>query len=249
MLDLSFDHTVQWVCIAIAGICLGFSKAGLPSIGMASISFLIIFFHPKDFIAIILPLLVVGDFLASSYYYSYVPFKLFRQNIPIILLGMFLGSLVLAKIPNDEVFLNLIGWILLSLISLRILSAQKWVRKFFSNPKTGRILVFFSSMTTTVSHAGGPYMAIYYLNKNLEKKSFLGIYAMTFLMINIIKVPIFLYNGLISPKTLYFSLFGVPFIFIGSLLGRSVVDYIPQKIFNATVITLIFVAACRLIMK
>lgn len=249
MLDLSFDNITQWVCIAIAGLCLGFSKAGIPTVGTASIPFLIVFFNPKDFTGITLPLLFLGDALAVSYYYKDVPLKILRQLIPVIAIGLYCGYLMLKHLPGDLWILKFIGYILLVLLALRCLSCNAKINELMGKNISGGILIFISALTTTVAHAGGPFMAIYFQTKNLNKRAFLGLYATTFLLINAVKLPIYIGQSMVRSETLLYSLWGVPFIFIGSRVGKTLVNYVSQKTFDITIVTLIFVAAIRLIFK
>lgn len=249
MLDLDFSNQVQLLCIALAGIFLGFSKAGIPAAGTASIPFLIVFFNPKDFTGITLPLLFVSDALAISYYYKYTPYNIVFHEIPSIILGILTGSLMLYFMPGDIWIFNFIGLILFSLVCLRFLSRNLRVRELLEKPFAGKTLVYVSALSTTVVHAGGPFMAMYFLTKKLEKKEFLGVYATTFLCINAIKTPIYLFLGYVRPATLPFTLLGLVFILIGSLIGKVLVRYVSQKTFDMAIVTLIFIASVRLIFK
>lgn len=249
MLELSYDNWTQWICIAIAGICLGFSKAGIPTVGTASIPFLIVFFNPKDFTGITLPLLFLGDVLAVTYYYKEVPLKILKKLIPMFALGIFCGYLMLKYMPGELWILKFIGYILLILLMLRFLSYNQKIKELFKKEISGYILLFISSITTTVAHAGGPFMAIYFQTKKLKKRAFLGLYATSFMLINSVKIPIYIQQSMIRPETLVYSLWGIPFLFIGSRIGKVLVHYISQRTFDITIVTLLFVAAIRLIFK
>lgn len=239
----------QWLCLVLVAFALGFSKAGVPSMGTAVMPFAIVFFHPKEFMGVVAPLLILGDTLATLYYYKHIPFKLLASTLPLIASGMALGALILHKIEADETLFKIIGVILLTLVAIRLFRAQTTIHRALKNRLFGRLLVFAGSVMTTLSHSGGPFIAVHYLNQDLKKVSFLGAYAMTFLFMNIAKIPIYAYQGIIHQDTLLHSLYIAPFILAGSLTGKKISQSIPEKLFQHIISALVLIAGIRLLLR
>ena len=104
-----------------------------------------------------------------------------------------------------------------------------------------------AGVTTMLANAAGPVMALYFLAIALPKLEFVGTSAWFFLAINLFKVPFSVGLGLIHSQTLLFNAVLVPAIVIGLLSGRWLVTRIPQKLFDALLLTFVGIAALRMI--
>ncbi len=64
-----FDLSVfEWIVLVIAAMLIGFSKAGVSSMGILVVTLFMILFPAKESVGILLPLLIVGDLFAVTYY-------------------------------------------------------------------------------------------------------------------------------------------------------------------------------------
>ncbi|MDA3873649.1 MAG: TSUP family transporter, partial [Kiritimatiellae bacterium] len=88
---------------------------------------------------------------------------------------------------------------------------------------------------------------LYLISLGLDKHRFMGSMAWFFLIINCLKIPLFVLTGMITLPSLQLSLHFLPGIVIGALLGRFLFTRIPQKPFQLTVQLLAAAAALRLI--
>ena len=89
---------------------------------------------------------------------------------------------------------------------------------------------------TTVGNCAGPIMGIYLIMMGLDKKQFMGTGAWFFLIVNTSKLPIFIYHEMIGLDTLSFFACMLPFILIGTFLGRKLLTVLSQKVFNYLVL-------------
>jgi hypothetical protein len=64
----------------------------------------------------------------------------------------------------------------------------------------------------------------------------MGTGAWFFLIVNTSKLPIFIYHEMIDLDTLQFFAWMLPFILIGTVLGRKLLTVLSQKIFNYLVL-------------
>jgi uncharacterized protein len=243
MSDLYFEYFL----VALMGLSIGISKSGLPTIAMATIPFMMQFFPTSLFTGIYLPLLVLGDGLAFSLYKNEIQWPILKRLIPAISLGLIFGSLILKNVPDDLWLEQFIGWTLIILAIVKIFDEGQWRVRGFSGIHFGQVLTFIGSTTTTISHIGGPFIGIYLLSKQLTKRQFLGTYAAIFFVINIVKVPIYLYLDLLSLRTLTYDIIGFPCVFLGSMIGKWIVPYVSQFLFNYTILILVIIAALRLV--
>ena len=85
------------------------------------------------------------------------------------------------------------------------------------------------------------------LSMRLPKEKYLGCCAWYFLILNWIKLPIFVAEGRITWTSCQLDLFMIPFILLGGALGIFLLRKLPQKIFEVIIQVLVVVAALRLL--
>jgi uncharacterized protein len=85
------------------------------------------------------------------------------------------------------------------------------------------------------------------LSLGLDKHKFMGSMAWFFLIINLVKVPVFAGQGMITAASLGTSVTLLPGVVAGALLGRWIFRWIPQGPFKVVVQVLAAAAAIRLL--
>ena len=95
-----------------------------------------------------------------------------------------------------------------------------------------------AGFATTVANAAGPVMSLYLLSQKLTKEEFVAMGAWFFFAINLTKLPIYAWHGLLTPTSLAFDALLLPAVVAGAVVGRWVVHRIPQRAFEIAVITL-----------
>ena len=98
-----------------------------------------------------------------------------------------------------------------------------------------------------MANAAGPVAALYLLAVALPKLELVGTGAWLFLIINVFKLPFSFMLKLISWESLLLDLMLAPGVWIGLLIGRWLVQKIPQKTFDTLLLFLTAVAALRLV--
>jgi hypothetical protein len=89
---------------------------------------------------------------------------------------------------------------------------------------------------TTVGNAAGPIMGMYLIMMGLDKKQLMGTGAWFFFIVNLSKLPIFIYNDMIGLKTLRFFAYMLPFVIVGTFFGRKLLTALSQKLFDYLVL-------------
>ncbi|NDI35328.1 sulfite exporter TauE/SafE family protein [Chengkuizengella sediminis] len=244
------DLTIFQLCLTIlAALLIGFSKTGIPSAGIFFVVILASIFPAKESVGILLPMLIAADIVAVIYYRRTVVWKYLIKLIPWVISGIIIGFFVLKSITDDELSL-LLGIIILTLIFLHISKnkLESWLQSNFTESSLFlNFLGILAGFTTMVGNAAGAIMAIYLLTKGLKKNEFIGTGAWFFLSVNVIKIPFFVYLGLITPTTLIFNAWMIPAILIGTWLGIKFLPRIPQNHFQTTILALSAIGGIKLI--
>jgi uncharacterized protein len=233
-----------------AALLMGIAKTGVPGASIPAVAFMAEAFpdNTKLSVGAMLPLLIVGDIVAVSYYSRHTQWHRLLRLFPYVVLGMVPGYLVLWKIDSDSLRVVL-GGIVLGLLGLHIgrtrLGWQRIPDQWWFMAITGMLAGF----GTTVGNAAGPVMSIYLVSQGLDKHGFIGTAAWFFFIVNVSKVPFYLLLGNITVTTLHVDLLLVPLLLAGALGGVFLLKRIPQTVFNALVLGLAAVAALRLIIS
>jgi uncharacterized membrane protein YfcA len=233
-----------------AALLIGFSKTGIPGVGMPAIAIMAEAFpvdNTKLAVGAMVPLLIVGDMFAVFYYRRHADWSRLAELVPYVLMGMIPGYLVLKYLQGDWL-LALIGLIILGLLGVH-LAREKFGWKEMPDrwwfvASTG----FLAGFGTVVGNAAGPAMAVYFLAKKLNKHEFIGTAAWFFFIVNVSKIPFYwLYVGAITPTTLKLDLCVAPLVVVGALVGVAVHKRISQRRFNTLVLLLAALFALRMV--
>ena len=239
---------VQWIWLIIAAFCIGLAKMGLSGVVIFIIPVVAGLFGGKESTGFILPLLMVGDVFAVIYYKHHVQFNDIRRLLAWICVGLVIGLLA-GRYIEDSQFK-----ILLSISVLLCLSAMIYAEvkgKQFTVPNKIIFYALFGILggfTSMVANAAGSIMSIYLLSRGYPKNSYISTYAWLFLIINALKLPlqIFVWHN-IGLTNLYTTLVLLPVIFIGAVVGMSIVKRMNDKLYRIVIYGMTLVSAVMLL--
>ncbi|MFC5465927.1 sulfite exporter TauE/SafE family protein [Lederbergia graminis] len=251
MFIFSFLSIFEWFLSAIIGIFIGFSKTGISTIGIFNVSLLVQIFPAKESVGVMLPMLIIGDIIAVSYYRKAVVWRYLLQLIPWVLIGILAGFVVLWKVSGEE-FQLVLGILILCLIVFQFVNDfyKKKELKLFSSKTTkvfGPVMGILAGFATMIGNVSGVIMAIYLFSKGLPKKEFIGTGAWFFLAVNLIKIPFYIHIDIITVDSLKYNVMMIPFIGLGAFIGIKLIPLIPQKVFQVIVLVLGALGAIALI--
>ncbi|MCK5844139.1 MAG: sulfite exporter TauE/SafE family protein [Victivallales bacterium] len=240
----------QWIALTTCALLVGVAKTGVPGIGIIVVPLMAICFPAKASTGMLLPLLAVADIFAVSYYRRHAEWRHVLKLLPWALLGIGAGSIVIRHI-SDSQLKPLIGFIILAILVVSYLrsikrNADSEVPKHWT---FAAAMGFAAGLTTQLANAAGPIMIIYLLAMRLPKNKFIGTGAWYFLILNWLKIPLFILDGRITMNSVATDIYVLPFIFIGALIGIAALKKIPQKSFETTVRVLAILAALRLLLS
>jgi uncharacterized membrane protein YfcA len=243
----------NWVSVLLgvaAALLVGFSKTGMPGAAIPAVALMAEVFRTDTKLSVgaILPILIVGDLFAIAYYRRHADWKRLFELAPFVLLGMVPGYFVLRTMPSEGLRV-LIGTIILLLLSLQLARRRFGWENMPDRQWFVALTGILAGFGTTVGNAAGPVMSIYFVSKRFDKQQFLGTAAWFFFLVNVSKIPFFLYLGMINQQTLRFDLLLVPIVAGAAVVGAMVLKKIPQRLFNALVLSLAAVAALRLVVS
>jgi len=236
-------RNMEWTALvlivgAFSAVMVGFSKTGIPSLGILAVTLFALIFPAKYSVGILLPMLIVGDIVAVAYYRKAAVWKYLVILIPSVVIGVISGYFVLDWVDDRQLSV-MIGAIVLVLIAVHLIRDRLGdrINEFLSQSRVFTdFLGWLAGFTTMVGNAAGGVMSIYFLSKGLPKKEFVGTGAWYFLLVNLFKVPFNVQLGLITAESLLFNAYTVPFILLGAWIGIRTLPRIPQKHFQMLVL-------------
>jgi uncharacterized membrane protein YfcA len=237
----------QWALAGLAAFLVGLSKTGITGLGILSVAIFASALPARESVGIVLVVLISGDLVAVSTYRREASWPHLWRLFPWAAVGVVLGALALGRIDSLTVQ-RLIGGILVALVGVQFWrSRQVAATSDEHHPAFAVIAGLGAGFTTMVANAAGPIMVIYLLAMRLPKMIFIGTAAWYFLVLNLFKVPFSVGLGLINTHSLPISLALIPFAVIGGLVGRVLIKYINQQLFEMLALVLALVAGLRLL--
>ncbi|MCA9914498.1 MAG: sulfite exporter TauE/SafE family protein, partial [Anaerolineae bacterium] len=96
-----------------------------------------------------------------------------------------------------------------------------------------------SGFASTLANTGGPPFTIYLLLQSLQPVAFIGTVTLFFAVVNFLKIPLFLQQGLLDIETVLQLAWALPLLPLGVWLGRRSVDLFDQKLFERVLLVLL----------
>jgi len=245
-----FDFTqTQWLWLLLTAFILGFSKTGINSIFMLSVTIVASVFGSKESTGILAPMLVVGDIIAVWYYNRHAEWKDIGQLLPWMILGLLLG-VVVGNYVDAKQFKYLIAFAVLICLAIMILNEIKG-----GNIKVPEKLWFYAltgviaGFTTMVGNAGGPVLTLYLIAKGFTKNNFLGTITWMFFISNLLKIPmqIFFWHN-VTLNTVILSLLMIPAVIAGAFIGILTIKKLNEKFFRYIIIAATIISAIKLML-
>lgn len=244
----------QWAVLALAATLVGFSKSGIPGLGILFVAIFQTVVPAKMATGMVLPLLIIGDIAAVATYRQHARWGYVFRLLPWTAAGVVLGYVVFGRI-DDRQASTMIGVILLGMLALHLWRKPKSAAARLEHEVEehglwfGPVIGIMAGFTTLVANAAGPLMVLYLLAMRLPKMEFLGTGAVYFLVLNCFKVPFMVDLDLINSTSLSVNLWLAPLVIAGSIAGRALAGRMPQKLFEWSALVLTFLAAVRMLWR
>lgn len=241
----------QWALMAVGALLAGFSKTGIPGLGILFVGIFVNILPVRQATGVVLPMLIMGDVFAVLLYRRHAQWGHLVRLLPATVAGVVLGWGVL-RAMNDAQTARLVGLVLLVMLVVHL---WRKARAGAEVEAVGHAPRWFSWLTgllagfaTQVANAAGPVMSLYLLSMRLPKLEFLGTGAVFFMLINWFKVPFMVQLDMINADTLRLNLWLAPAVIAGALLGRAILPRINQKAFETAALVLTALAVLKLLL-
>jgi len=231
--------------VVAAALLVGFTKTSVGGVGILAVLLMALAVPGKASPGVLLPMLIVADIFAVTYYRRHCDWKVLIRIFPATAIGIAVGYLIVDAIPA-RVFEIVIGGVILAMLVMG-LAIEKYRPAFSSGGIWAGAVGLVAGIVTMIANAAGPIFGIYLLQLGLNKQSFVGTRSWLFLVLNIFKVPFSASLGLITVDSLLLNLMTVPLIFLGAYLGFRVLKLINLELFKWLIRVAALVAALRLI--
>lgn len=236
------------VLIALVVVLIGISKSAFAgALGVFAVPLLMLKLPASQAIALMLPLLIIGDILSVKSFWRKWDNKLLIPLIPGAIVGVIIAYLII-DIINANHLRFIIAFICILLAIRNILFKQSSLR-FLSNKIGAVIMSMFSGITSSLVHAGGPPIIIYFTAIGLTPSKFVATAAIFFASMNLLKLAAALSFGLLTSETVLTALLFFPLAFVGNWIGVKINNAIDKQLFLKVMNYLLLMLGCWLLIK
>ncbi len=239
----------------LAAFVVGLSKTGLPGAALVAVPMLATVFDGRLIAGGTLPILLVADLFAVSWYRQHARWDVLRPLAPWLGVGYAIGiSFFVAVGAATGAIEFTIGAIVLGIVGLQVV--RMWRRRppAEAGPIVAATHGTIGGFTTFVANAAGPVINTYLIRLGLPKHELVGTSAWLYLLLNLSKIPLYVALGawstggpFFTTESLLFDLVVIPGVLIGVVAGRVVFRRLPQELFTIVVLALSAAGAIKLL--
>ena len=241
--------TFQWASVFVAVFLLGLSKSGIKGIGILIVVILAFVFGEKASTGILLPMLIVADIFAVTYYHRHAQWKYIKKLMPWMVIGVLFGVWIGNDI-SEEIFKKLMAIIIIGSVLILFYSENRKSSKIPTSRIFSSSAGLLAGFTTMIGNLAGPIANIYFLAIRLPKNEFIGTAAWLFFIINIFKLPFhFFVWKTVSVETLVLNSVLVPALLLGFFMGVSLVKLISNLHYRRFILAVTAIGALVLLFR
>jgi uncharacterized protein len=233
-------HPWQWAVGVGCALMVGFSKTGMPGLGILFVPLFALVLPARVSTGALLPLLMVGDVVAVLWYHRTALWSHLWRLLPWAGAGIVAGFLLLGRV-DDRTLRPVLGALIVVMLCLSLWRERPWenpaarTRPQPAIPSAwwfAALLGLLAGTTTMLANAAGPIMLVYLLAMRLPKEEFLGTGAWFYAVVNAVKVPFSASLGLITPGSLLLDAALAAGVLAGAALGILTARKIPERGFS-----------------
>ena len=221
---------------AFCAFLLGVSKSGIKGIASLIVTGLALVYGAKNSTGILMPLLLVGDVFAITYYKRHVQKEYIIKMLPWMVIGVLIG-VVGGQYITESLFKYGMAIIILFSVGLMYYWENKKDKTIPSHWTVASSMGLLAGFTTMIGNLAGAFSNIYFLAMRLPKNNFIGTAAWLFFIINAFKVPFHIWTWeTMNSTSLQISLQLVPFVIIGLVAGVFLVKKIENDSYRKLIL-------------
>lgn len=233
-----------WLLAILGVIITGISKSGFGGgMGVITVPMLALEIGPIQAAAIVLPLLIVMDYLSVKAWWGKQLNAQLKILLPTAFLGILCGYLIFDYL-NDEILKIMLG-VLSILFAVWGLTNKGQSKP--SSPIIGGIAGGIAGFTSFTAHAGGPPLNFYLIPLRLPREQYLATAVVFLASVNLVKLIPYAALGQLNTSNLLISALLAPFAFIGVKLGLIIQKRISDKVFYRIILSMLGIIGLKLI--
>jgi len=240
------DNPLFWVTAVISVIITGISKGGFGGLALLAVPLMALTISPVQAAGIMLPILIVMDWVSVWSYRKHWDKKLLILMLPGAILGI-LAAWKFAAYVDDQFVRICVGLIAVLFPIYAIFKPKSREDIVVGNRPLGVISGIAAGFTSFIAHAGGPPFQAYAIPQGLEKRLYAGTAVIFFAVVNFVKLLPYAMLGQFDKTNLTTSLILIPLAPIGVLIGVWLLKRIDQDVFYRILYGLIFVVGVKLL--
>ena len=248
MAELNHHPIFVAVIIAFLGFLIGLTKGGFNTLGALLTPVLSLVLPVSTAVGVLLPMLIVGDAFAIYIYWKEWDTPLVRRMLPAGIIGALAGTYFLTVLSPNTLRIALALFVLL-LVGYKLVSDRIKQLAYRPRPWHAPAAGGLAGVASGMFNNGGPPFNSYLLLQKLSPRVFIATTALFFALLNLIKIPGFLYTGVLNVPLLLSLWWVFPFIPLGIWAARWLVMHINQQTFEWLVIGLLLVASILLFVQ
>jgi uncharacterized protein len=224
--------------IAFLGLMIGFAKGGFGGLGALLTPILALVLPVASAVGVLLPMLMVGDVFAVYMYWKEWDLELVKRMLPAGVVGALAGTFLLSAVSPDGLRIML-GVFVLITVAYKFLSDRIQAIRYEPRPWHAPAAGMLSGVASGMFNSGGPPFSSYLLLQKLQARPFIATSALFFALLNLLKVPGFLYTGILNVSLLLSLWWVFPFIPVGIWVARITLTRISPSAFEWIIVALL----------
>jgi len=212
---------IMLILIAAVVLMVGISKSAFAgALGVFAVPLLMLKLPATQAIALMLPILIIGDVLTVKSYWRKWDNKLLLSLMPGAITGISLAYFIIDLINADR--LQHIISLICILFSLKNLLFKQTTFTVFNNQISAFAMSALSGVTSSLVHAGGPPLIMYFSAIGLTPQKFIATASVFFAVLNTFKLIAVTSLGILNINSMLTALAFIPLALLGNWLGVKI---------------------------
>ncbi len=229
-------------------VLVGLSKGGLGGtmaiLGVAVLSLII---PPVQAAGILLPLLLVMDFIGLAAWWGRWDLRMVGVMLPGAIVGVAVGWLTAALVSDAVVRLVIAGIALGYLVSYVVARRRATITPRPQHTGRATFWAFLAGYGSFVAHSGGPAYQVYAMPLRAAPAIFTGTSTLFFTLVNIAKLVPYTALGQFDTTNLVTSATLMPVAAVSTLAGAAIVRRMRAEVFYPLMHALLLILALKLL--
>lgn len=231
--------------LILAAFITGLSKFSVGGMGMLILPIMLMVYPGPEALGVLVPMYILADVLVVMLHRQGSQWGLLAQITPTWIIGLTCGAWLIMQM-DPSYFSTIIGILILAMIAFGF-----WVEKRRSNLMNKRFIapVFGTLMgfTGMIASVGGPFLSLFLLGKQLDKEAYVSTRAWGFLFIDLLKLPLLWWMGLLKLELVTVALTATPALLVGALAGRTLLNRLDMSQLGWMIRVCAVIAAIKLL--